>query len=731
MSACPGCAAEVPAGQRFCGNCGAPQVAACANCGAALRPEQRFCGDCGTPVAGAAPAPNPAAAPAPSGVAEVRLVSVLFVDLVGFTSLSESRDAEDMREFLSDYFSIARQAVSRHGGTIEKFIGDAVMAVWGAPIAHEDDAERAVRAGLELVAAVGSFGDRVGAPELRARGGVVTGRAASRASAEEGLVVGDRVNTASRVQSAAPPGAVLVDVLTKEATGGRIQYADAGMHAVKGKAEPLSLWQALPPESGAAAVDARRAGPLHGRDQQLAHLEEVFEGTVEQSQANLVLISGQAGVGKSRLLDELVSYLRGLSTRVLWHEATCSSYGESIAYGALSRMVRHRLEIDEGDGPEEAAAKLQAGLERFLPDVADREFVGPRLAVLLGLPGPSHTPAREEFFAAWSAFIAGLSADAPVVMAIDNLQWADGGLLDFLEFLLQSCAHRPVLVVGLGRPELLQRRQEWAEGKNATQVVDLPRLEDAEIAQLLEDLIPGMPQASRRLVVARAEGLPLYAVETVQMLTDRGLVVDREGVPTLTEELSELETPVSLEALIAARLDQLEAPERALVKDLSVLGLTFPRDTPSAIVELPQAQLRALLRSLLEKGVLTEVVDRRRPELTELAFAQTLLRTVAYDRLGKRERRARHLAVAVHLSRDPSSREEVAEAVAVHYRAAYLADRQAADADQVRHQAGEWLELGANRAAAVGAPERAQLSLLEAAELADGEEERLRLRRAA
>ncbi|MGH7697155.1 MAG: ATP-binding protein, partial [Candidatus Dormibacteria bacterium] len=691
MSACSSCGEEVPPGQRFCGSCGASRALACSQCGAPLQAGQRFCGDCGTPVAGTAPA---APAPAPAGVAEVRLVSVLFVDLVGFTSLSESRDAEDMRELLSDYFSIARQVVGRHGGTIEKFIGDAVMAVWGAPLAYEDDAERAVRAGLELVASVESFGDRVGAPDLRARGGVVTGRAASRATAEEGLVVGDRVNTASRVQSAAPPGGVLVDVLTREATGTRIDYVDAGLHSVKGKSEPLALWQALAPESGvqSSAPRHRRSGPLHGLAEELTQLEALFHRTVDQSQAHLLVISGQAGVGKSRLLDELVTYLGGLTTRVLWHEASCSSYGEAIAYGALSRMMRQRLAIEEGEEPAEAAAKLQAGLERFISDPADREFVGPRLAVLLGLPGPSHTPAREEFFAAWGSFIAGLAQDAPVVMAIDNLQWADVGLLAFLDFLLESCAQRPVLVVGLARPELLQRHPEWSQGRSQATALELDRLEDAEIGLLLDDLIPGMPPASRRLVIGRAEGLPLYAVETVQMLTDRGLVVDREGVATLTDELSELDTPVSLEALIAARLDQLEAPERSLVKDLAVLGLSFPRDTPGAITEVPQAQLKALLHSLLEKGVLTEVVDRRRPELTELAFTQTLLRTVAYDRLGKRERRARHLAVAAHLSAEPGSREEVAEAVAVHYRAAYLADRQAPDADEVRRQAGEWLE---------------------------------------
>jgi len=661
------------------------------------------------------------------------LVSVLFVDLVGFTSLSETRDAEDMRELLSSYFAVARDVVGRHGGSIEKFIGDAVMAVWGAPLAHEDDALRAVRAGLELVASVAAFAEQVGAPELRARGGIVTGRAASWASSSEGLVVGDRVNTASRVQSAAPPGGVLVDGLTREATGAGIEYQDAGIHAVKGKAEPLQLWQVVRTlDQGARREGAgAEVSSTYGRDAELAQLREIFDGVVLRSEATMLVVSGPAGVGKSRMLGELAHYLDGIPTRVLWHEVGCTSYGSGVAYWGLSRIFRQRLGVSDDDQPSEVSAKLDKGLAQYLPDRGDREFAAPKVAVLLGLPGPEQTPSRDEFFAGWRTFIDGLAKARPVVLAIENLQWADSGLLDFLEYLLGASGQLPVMVVGLARPELLQRRESWTTNRQIS-ALHLNRLGDTEIGSLLEDLVPGMPLPSRRQVVARAEGIPLYAVETVHMLADRGLLVERDGALSLTQELTELDTPVSLEALIAARLDELDAQERALIKDLAVLGLAFGRDAVEGISTLPPAELERLLQSLQRKQVLTEAANWRQDAGRGFAFSQTLLRTIAYDRLGKRERRARHLAVAVHLrSLFSAGGEEVAESIADHYRDAYLADPAAADAAEVRSLAGEWLVRGAQRAATVGAPERAATYLLQAAELVAGSGEALAHREAA
>ncbi len=666
----------------------------------------------------------PPSVAAPAGSAEVRLVSVLFVDLVGFTSLSETRDAEDMRELLSSYFAVAREVVARHGGTVEKFIGDAVMAVWGAPLAHEDDALRAVRAAIELVREVAAFGARVGAPDLQARGGVATGRAASWASSSEGLVVGDRVNTAARVQGAAPPGQVLVDGLTHEATALAIDYRDGGVHQVKGKNDPLQLWQALRAldEAGRQDRSGRSGLTTYGRDGQMAQLIEVCDQVRSGSSAAMVLVSGSAGVGKSRLLDDFARHLQAVGDGVVWNDVRCTTYGSGVAYWALARIFRQRLGVADDESPVTTASKLEAALDRYLPDAADRDFVGPKLAVLLGLPGPEHTPSREEFFAGWRTFIAALARTGTVVLAIDNLQWADAGMLDFIDYLLGALADLPLLIVGLTRPELLQRREGWSAGKPPISQIELESLSSLDIGNLLDELVPAMPPASRRQVVERAEGIPLYAVEMVHMLTDRGLVVEQGGVPTLTQELSGLDTPVSLEALIAARLDELDSPERGLVKDLAVLGPTFTRGDVIAVSSLARAELDVLLASLQRKqvlGVSPEALDHGGGAF---AFTQTLLRTIAYDRLGKRERRARHLAVASHMrSTSATGLDDVAESIAEHYRSAHLADPAAADAPEVRALAEEWLTRGALRAASVGAPERAAIHLLRASELATDE----------
>lgn len=278
-------------------------------------------------------------------VPELRFVSVLFLDLVGFTSLSEGREPEDVRELLDRYFVSARTVVERYGGVVEKFIGDAVMAVWGSQAAQEDDAERAVRAALELVDAVAAFGEEVAAPQLRARAGVVTGQVAALENPGEGIVVGDRVNTASRVQSAAQPGTVLVDEVTRQVTAAVLAYEDAGEHAVKGKTEPLRLWRAVRVVAGAGGRDREQLieAPFVGRDSELRLVNELLHATVERKAARLVAITGEPGVGKSRLRREFSNYTDGLAEAFLWHSGRCLSYGDRVAFGALA------------DGPPAAA----------------------------------------------------------------------------------------------------------------------------------------------------------------------------------------------------------------------------------------------------------------------------------------------------------------------------------------------------------------------------------------
>ena len=295
-----------------------------------------------------------AAAAAPVAVpnAEVRQVSVLFVDLVGYTAFSETRDAEDVRTLLSSYFDTARTIVGRYGGRVEKFIGDAVMAVWGSPVALEDDAERAVRAALELVAQVPVFGEEAGVPALQARGGVVTGHAASIANPAEGLVVGDRVNTASRVQSAAEPGTVLVDDVTRALTEESLAYEDAGEHTAKGKADPLHLWRALRVVAGIRGSQRRGDGlepAFVGRDTEFALVKAMLHDTVDRGTARLVTVVGEAGVGKSRLVWEFEKYTDGIAGTLLWHVGRCPRYGDGVAYWALAEVVRARFGIADDD----------------------------------------------------------------------------------------------------------------------------------------------------------------------------------------------------------------------------------------------------------------------------------------------------------------------------------------------------------------------------------------------
>src|SRR3954462_6893779 len=342
MATCSSCGASNREGRKFCAECGSPLTAACPSCGAANEPGERFCGDCGAPLRADASAAAPAReAPA----AERRLVSVLFADLVGFTTLSESRDAEEVRELLSRYFDTCRRLIELYGGTVEKFIGDAVMAVWGTPTATEDDAERAVRVGLDLVAAVSALGDEVGAPELRARAGVLTGEAAVTIGAEgQGMVAGDLVNTASRIQSAADPGTVFVGEGTRRTTEQTIAYESAGSHELKGKVEPVPLWHALRVVSGSRGSLKSQGleAPFVGRDRELRRMKDLFHECEAGGKAHLVSAIGIAGIGKSRLAWEFYKYFDGIAQVTYWHRGRCLSYGEGVTYWALADMGRLR-----------------------------------------------------------------------------------------------------------------------------------------------------------------------------------------------------------------------------------------------------------------------------------------------------------------------------------------------------------------------------------------------------
>jgi class 3 adenylate cyclase/tetratricopeptide (TPR) repeat protein len=726
---CAACGTVNDAGRKFCGGCGAPLALICAACGSANPSGVKFCGECGGSVATAVDASllDPGERSSPLAVvAERRLVSVLFADLVGFTALSEGRDAEEVRDLLSRYFDAARRLVERYGGVVEKFIGDAVMAVWGAPAAQEDDAERAVRTALDLVAAVSALGDEFGSSELRLRAGVMTGEAAVTLGASgQGMVAGDLVNTASRVQALAEPGTVCVGEVTRRASEAAIAYEDMGVHEVKGRTQPVQVHRAL------RVIAARRGegrtvgleAPFVGREREFRLVKELFHVSAEERRARMVSIVGVAGIGKSRLSWEFEKYIDGLADDVLWHRGRCLAYGEGVAYWGLAEMVRMRARIAEDDPPEVAWAKLRATLESGVPSPTDREFLEPRLAHLIGLAQRT-APDKEDLFSAWRLFFERLAEQAPVVLVFEDLQWADTGLLDFIEYLLDWSRSFPLYLLTLSRPELSTRRPSLGTGHRHSTSLFLEALRRDEIATLLEGLVPGLPAELRSRIVERADGVPLYAVETVRMLLDRK-VLERAGDRyRVTGAVEALDVPETLHALVAARLDGLEADERRLLCDASVLGKSFTREGLAALSGVPADQLEPLVVSLLRKEIVTVQSDPRSPERGQLSFMQDLLRRVTYETMSRRERKARHLAAAAHLEADAVGDEELAGIVASHYLDAYRADEQDADAPELKAKARSMLVRAGERAASLAAAAEATAYLQRAVELCDEPGER-------
>jgi class 3 adenylate cyclase/tetratricopeptide (TPR) repeat protein len=687
----------------------------------------RFCGECGSALADGAAPPAPGA---PAMGAERRLVSVLFADLVGFTTLSESRDPEEVRELLSRYFDTCRRLIGIYGGTVEKFIGDAVMAVWGTPTAQEDDAERAVRTALDLVTAVAALGEEIGAPELALRAGVLTGEAAVNLAAQgEGMVAGDLVNTAARIQSAAEPGTVLVGDATRRATAAAIAYEPAGEHELKGKSEPLSLFRALRITAvrGGARVSGELEPPFVGRARELRLVKEHFHGAAEERKAHLVSVIGIAGIGKSRLAWEFEKYLDGVLEPVLWHRGRCLAYGDGVAYWALAEMVRMRALIAEEDTPEEAQAKLRAMLEERISDASEQAWLEPRLAHLLGL-GEDASGDRQELFSAWRLFFERLTEESPVVLVFEDLQWADSALLDFIEHLLEWSHSHPLFVLALARPELAERRPGFGtSGRNAT-ILSLEPLAAAAMGELLDGFAPGLPNDLRARILERAEGVPLYAVETVRMLLDRGLLAREGDVYRPTGVVEALEVPETLHALVAARLDGLAPEERRALQDAAVLGKSFTKGGLARLTGLSDTEIEPILGSLVRKEVLSVQADPRSPERGQYAFLQDLLKQIAYETLAKAERKARHIAAATHLEQTSSGGEqELVEVIAAHYLDAYEAAPEAEDAKALRAKAAEQLALAGERAASLAASEEAQRYFEKAAALAGDDPVRARL----
>jgi class 3 adenylate cyclase/tetratricopeptide (TPR) repeat protein len=597
-------------------------VIVCPNCGEENPERARFCLNCGT-----------ALEPAPTGE-ERKVVSVLFVDLVGFTAGADRADPEDVRATLRPYHERVSREIERFGGTVEKFVGDAVMAVFGAPVAHEDDAERAVRAGLRIIDAIDDLNEHEGL-ELAVRAAVATGEAVVQLAAQpgtgEGIATGDVVNTAARLQGAAPVGGLLVNEQAYRATRHAITYEDVPALELKGKGDRVPTWRALSATSR-FGVDAEAAPdtPFVGREREVRLLQDTFARMIGESEIQLVTITGEPGVGKTRLLAEFRAWVDERPELVYWRQGRCLPYGDGITFWALGEIVKAHAGILESDTPEAADSKLGEAVA----GADDADWLHARLGPLVGLTGGGETD-REDSFRAWQRFIESIAATGPLVLLFEDLHWADHALLEFVERLVDWSSGLPILVVCTGRPELYESHPAWGGGKRNSTTVALSPLSQAETARLVSALLETavLPAETQAALLDRAGGNPLYAEEYARLFLELGSADD-------------LPLPDTVQGLIAARLDTLPPDRKSLLQDAAVIGKVFWAGALEAMGERDGEGVRDGLHQLARKELLRPARVSSVERQAEYAFWHALIRDVAYGQIPRSARAAKHLAVA-------------------------------------------------------------------------------------
>ncbi len=609
-------------------------MSTCARCGQQNPDEAKFCNACAAPL------------DSREVGEERRIVSVLFVDLVGFTSQAESLDPEDVRAFLTPYYEQVRARLQSFGGRVEKFIGDAVMGVFGAPTAYGDDAERAVRAAL----AVRDWADEDG---LQIRVAVNTGEAivelAARPDHGEAMVAGDVVNTAARLQSAAPVGAVIVGEETYRATRNVVEYRPAQPVLGKGKSAPIQAWLAIRTTSHAGERPMAPV-PMIGRDRELEVLTGIWERVTHEGRAQFVTVFGPAGIGKSRLGLELAKLVADQGARAMRGRST--PYGASTPYSAFAQLVKQTATIFDSDEPEDARAKLVASVAGLAGPAAAEEHA-PQLELLLGLGDERTVAQRETIFFSARVFVESLAMTTPTLLLFEDIHWADASQLDLLEMLAARVRDVPVLLVALARPELLTDRPTWGGGLPAYTSLQLDPLSEASSQELAEQLLCAKAvENGAAAVVEMAEGNPLFIEELTASIAERS---------------SSDQLPTSVRAIIAARLDSLPLDERRVVVDASVAGRVFWR---GALAEMGgHDDLATSLSSLEDRGLIgREAVSRIKGD-QQFAFRHALIQDVAYQTLPRAARRERHAAVARFLSATTATGQSH-EALARHWREA-------------------------------------------------------------
>ena len=689
-------------------------MSACSRCGEENDDRARFCWSCGASLEATVPALGE----------ERKVVSVLFVDLVGFTARSDRRDPEDVRATLRVYHESLKREIERFGGTVEKFVGDAVMAVFGAPLAHEDDAERAVRAALRITEAIEELNDERPQLDLQIRGAVNTGEAVvalgARPEVGEGFVTGDVVNVASRLQGTAPVGGIVVGELTRRTTRGQIEYEALEPVTVKGKEEPIAIWKAVGARSRFGVdVEQRARVPLIGRDHELNLLKDLYGRVVRDEAVQLVTISGEPGVGKSRLLWEFQRYVDDLADLVYWRQGRCLPYGEGVTYWALGEALKAHAGILESDGPEEAAGKLASAVGEVVPDEGEREWIRSRVAPLVGVASEGGAE-REESFTAWRTLFEAVASDRPLVLVFEDLHWADENMLAFVEHLVDWVSQASILVLCTARPELYERAPGWGGGKRNATTIGLAPLTPEETAMLLGRLLEQavLPADTQATLLERAGGNPLYAEEFVRMLVDAGALVQRGRTWELVSDVA-VSVPDTVQALIAARLDTLPPGRKALLHDAAVVGKVFWSGVLAEMGGLDEPVVRGGLHELGRKELVRSSKRSSVRDQTEYAFWHSLIRDVAYGQIPRSARAEKHLAAARWIEATAGQRVgDVAELLVHHYEQALELSRAAGGADvgELALSTGRVLVLAGERTQELD-PARAELAFRRALEL--------------
>jgi class 3 adenylate cyclase/tetratricopeptide (TPR) repeat protein len=655
-------------------------VLRCPSCGQENPDIARFCLACAAPIARTSASPSE----------ERKVVTVLFCDLVGFTALSDQADPEDVRATLRPYHLRLQQEIERFGGTVEKFIGDAVMAVYGAPVAHEDDPERAVRSGLRILGAIGELNETHPNLELAVRIGINTGDAVvalSQPASREGIVTGDVVNTASRLESVAPPGGVVVGESTYRATKDFFEYDQLEPVRVKGKAEPLPIWLARASRSRYGSdVDLQPTTPFVGREDELEVLKRSYARTLRERSVQLVTLLGEPGVGKSRLVREFFTYTDNEPEIISWRQGRCLPYGEGITFWPLGEIVKAQAGVLESDDPEEASTKLDIAIQTSIEDETERGWLKARLAPLVGVAAPQATGAtggtgateRIESFTAWRRFLEGIATIRPLVLVFEDLHWADNAMLEFLDHLVEWSADVPMLVVCTARPELYERHPGWGGGKRNSTTISLPPLSAEEIWLLMSALLPlsPLPDGVPALILERAGGNPLYAEEFIRMLSDHE--VTEEGKMVITSMGVGLPFPESIQAIIAARLDTLSPERKALLQDSAVIGKVFWSGALASMGGLAERVVQEGLHELARKELVRSARTSSMKDQEEFTFWHFLIRDVAYGQIPRAARARKHRAVAEWTEQVAGERvADHAEVISYHYRQALELSRAA------------------------------------------------------